>query len=671
MRAVRSVASPDDDPAAAPADPAARGRGAYRPFGWVVGALSLGVAALLILLVVLVHRSAEARDRALQRTERSFAVVLLANDVGASLARAEAALGRFVISSDRGPGTTYYDEWRHAGEALRRLAGLVGQDAVQTARLRRLQELYVARGRELALAAARAGYRQGWPALSLYYQAGRSPTLPRIQRLLRAVTAAETARLDRRANAAAARGDHSNDLTRLLSVAGVALALMVVGLAALVVRALMEQRVARANAESEADRAVRLAQAVAERTAELSTANERLRGEAHTRAEAEAKLRQVQKMDAVGQLTGGIAHDFNNMLAVVLGGLEMARRRVEQQAMEATRHIDSAMEGAERAAALTRRLLAFARQQPLLPAAVEPGRLLLGMSDLLDRTLGERIELRILADADVWPVWIDAYQLENAVLNLAVNARDAMAGAGTLRMTAANVRLAAGEAGTLAAGDYVRIAVTDTGAGMPDHVVERVFEPFFTTKPVGQGTGLGLSQTLGFARQSGGDVSVLSRAGEGTTVSILLPRHRGEAAAAPAARAPEPARPPVHRGGRALLAEDDDRVREATAAALTELGWEVVACASGPEALARLDVTPDIDLLMSDVVMPGMTGPDLVAAVRRLRPGLPVLMVTGYTGDANDAELFRGAEVLRKPFTLRALASAVARATAEGAEQAA
>jgi signal transduction histidine kinase/ActR/RegA family two-component response regulator len=427
--------------------------------------------------------------------------------------------------------------------------------------------------------------------------------------------------------------------------------------------ALTERRVARETAEIETDRAQALEQAVVERTAELREANIRLIHEGQTRAEAEAKLRQLQKMEAVGQLTGGIAHDFNNMLAVVLGGLEMAKRRVEEQAQEASRHIDSALEGANRAAALTRRLLSFARSEPLLPGAIPPGQLLHEMSDLLDRTIGERIEVDIRNEPDVWPVWVDAYQLENAILNLAVNARDAMDGTGKLVMSTSNVRLEQNEVGQLAAGDYVRIAVSDNGCGMSPETIERVFEPFFTTKPVGQGTGLGLSQISSFARQSGGDVAIESVLGDGTTVSIYLPRHDGDVRAAE----PAPAGAASHTNedvGTILVVEDDPRVRAATGTALTELGYPAILCGSGPEAIDQLEERDDIGLVITDVVMPGMTGPELAGQIRARHPDIGLLFVTGYVGEAGEAESFKGSEVLRKPFTLRALAEALDTATA-------
>ncbi|WP_294391947.1 ATP-binding protein [uncultured Sphingomonas sp.] len=630
----------------------------------LVGIVAFMAAFLLVALLVLVQRSNEERDSALARKQHSYQVVLLTHDVDGALARAEAALGRFVIDGDRRTGTSYYDAWRQAGRLLDDLDRLIRDDSKQAQRMRLLHQLYTRRGQELALPATRANYQQGWPALSLFARAGRSPTLPLISRTLHEVAEAEVTLLDVRADVAAARTDRANTLARLLSVVGVLLALSVLALGYLLIFAFAGRRTARERADSEGDRAAALAHAVEERTLELSEANRRLVEEARTREVAEQKLRQMQKMDAVGQLTGGIAHDFNNMLAVVLGGLEMAKRRVEEQAEEASRHLDSAMEGATRAAALTRRLLSFARAEPLLPAAVEPGQLLRDMSDLVDRTIGERIEVRILSAANVWPVWVDAYQLENAILNLAVNARDAMNGVGRVEMSALNSRLADQEVGTLPAGEYVRMAVSDNGSGISQATLERVFEPFFTTKPVGQGTGLGLSQILGFARQSGGDVAISSVVGQGTTVSIYLPRHQG----AGTARPPEPAEPVVAAGTRTatiafddviLVVEDDARVRAATGEALKELGYRHVLCGSGAEAIQRLDAGERFGMLMTDVVMPSMTGPELVRTVHTRYPDLRVLFVTGYVGEAGEAENFKGAEVLRKPFTLRALAEAL------------
>ena len=317
-------------------------------------------------------------------------------------------------------------------------------------------------------------------------------------------------------------------------------------------------------------------------------------------------------MEAVGQLTGGIAHDFNNMLAVVVGGIDLALRRLNGPRREVMMHLNNAMEGATRAAALTRRLLSFARSEPLLPERVDSNELIGGMSDLLDRTLGERIRIEVDLARDTWPIYVDPHQLENAIVNLAVNARDAMDGAGLMRIATENVTLAANEVGDIRPGEYVKISVTDTGCGMPPDVLERAFEPFFTTKPVGKGTGLGLSQIFGFAHQSGGEVGIESQVGAGTTVSIYLPRT--EAAATGAA----PSGGPAHRdadvhvaGARILLVEDDPRVRTATVGALEDLDYDPVACGSGAEAIELFNAQ-EFDLVITDVIMPEMTGPELI-----------------------------------------------------------
>jgi CheY-like chemotaxis protein len=287
------------------------------------------------------------------------------------------------------------------------------------------------------------------------------------------------------------------------------------------------------------------------------------------------------------------------------------------------------------------------------------------MSDLLDRTLGERIQVDIDLAADSWPIYVDPHQLENAIVNLAVNARDAMDGTGLMRISTANVRLAANEVGDIQPGEYVRISVTDTGCGMPPEVLERAFEPFFTTKPVGKGTGLGLSQIFGFAHQSGGEVGIESEIGRGTTVSIYLPRTEVAAAGAvrlhPAAQQQRAEAEAHVAGARILLVEDDPRVRAATVDALEDLEYEPVACASGAAAIELFE-SQEFDLVISDVIMPEMTGPELIRHLKATHAGdFAVLFVTGYVGEGETDDLV-GYELLRKPFTVNALSSAVASA---------
>jgi CheY-like chemotaxis protein len=331
-------------------------------------------------------------------------------------------------------------------------------------------------------------------------------------------------------------------------------------------------------------------------------------------------------------------------------------------------HLNNAMEGATRAAALTRRLLSFARSEPLLPERVDPAELIRGMSDLLDRTLGERIRIDVELTGGTWPTYVDPHQLENAIVNLAVNARDAMDGEGQMRITAENVTLGANQVGDVRAGDYVKISVADTGCGMAPDVIERAFEPFFTTKPVGKGTGLGLSQIFGFAHESGGEVGIESQLGKGTTVSIYLPRTEAVAPVRLHSAAQRTDSADVHvPGARILLVEDDPRVRSATVGALEDLDYDPVACAGGAEAIELFNAQT-FDLVITDVIMPEMSGPELIRYLKSNSPrDFAVLFVTGYVGEGETDDL-RGYELLRKPFTVGALASAVAAALARNSE---
>ena len=402
------------------------------------------------------------------------------------------------------------------------------------------------------------------------------------------------------------------------------------------------------------------------RTIELSDANALLRDEATAREQAEAEVRQMQKMEAIGQLTGGIAHDFNNMLAVIVGNIEMAQRRFDEPE-KMRRPLANARLGADKAAELTRRLLAFGRRQALSPRAVDANQLIGDMIDLLRRALGETIRLDLALADQLWPTHVDPSQLENAVLNLAINGRDAMTAGGVLTITTANCEL--DEAWLkqhrlgLAPGGYVLLAVRDTGEGMPPEIVSRALEPFFTTKEVGRGTGLGLSQVYGFVSQSGGHLQIDSAVGEGTAIRIYLPRDdRPSEAPAPkreAENGSELAR--ARPGETVLIAEDEEQVREMAVETLTELGYGVRAAPNGAEALAMLEAEPGISLLFTDVVMPRMDGRRLAEAAAALRPGLPVLFTTGYTGDAivHGGRLDSGVELLQKPYTAQALAARI------------
>ena len=627
------------------------------------GAAAAALAAMLVLLVMvgLVTLSNQAREDALQAERRAYDVALLVRSVDASISRSEAALGRFVLDERVATsGNIYYSQWRLADYQITQLERVIQRDPAQRRRIDELQRIFLQRGAEFAAAARAASAKQGQVGPTLFYVASQSATGPALTRKLDEIATAERDALREKIAQSQIFSAEADRLTDYLSWLGIVVGVGAIFLGAVAVQALRQNAAARKQAESEAVRAEALEQAVADRTQELREANEALRAEAVEREAAEAQLRQVQKMEAVGQLTGGIAHDFNNMLAVVVGGIDLARRRLNGPRREVLVHLTNAMEGATRAAALTRRLLSFARSEPLLPERVDSSELVSGMSDLLDRTLGERIHVEVALDPEAWPVYVDSHQLENAIVNLAVNARDAMDGTGTMRISTRNVTLAANEVGDIRPGEYLRLSVTDTGCGMSAEVLERAFEPFFTTKPVGKGTGLGLSQIFGFAHQSGGEVGIESEPGKGTTVSIYLPR---TSAAEPVRLHQVSQRPDadIHvPGARILLVEDDPRVRTSTIGALEDLGYVPVACSSGADAI-ELFRSHEFDLVISDVIMPEMTGPELIRHLRAEHGDFAVLFVTGYVGEGESDDLV-GYELLRKPFTVSALASAVAAA---------
>ncbi len=631
-------------------------------FSWSgVGTATGALLAALVLLgmVFFVAMTSRARDEAVASERHAYDVTLLTRTLDASIARAEAALGRFVLDEDnKGSGNIYYSQWRLAGQQLVQLDRLVAADPAQQARVDQLQALYQQRGAEFALAArATVAKKNG---AGYFYSSNREDTGKELSAKLSEIANSERRSLEQKMAQSVVFTDKSQQLTDYLSVLGAIVGFGAIFLGWVAVRAVRLNALSRKQAETESDRAEALEEAVRDRTQELWEANQALKAEAMEREAAEAQLRQVQKMEAVGQLTGGIAHDFNNMLAVVVGGIDLAKRRLSGPRKEVLHHLTNAMEGATRAAALTRRLLSFARSEPLLPERVDSRDLVNGMSELLDRTLGERITVKTKLDAAAWPVFVDSHQLENAILNLAVNARDAMDATGTLSISTENVTLAANEVGDVRAGDYLRLAVSDTGCGMTDEVRDRAFEPFFTTKPMGKGTGLGLSQIFGFAHQSGGEVGIESELGKGTTVSLYLPRTEAAVPMRIHAQAGGSEAEPTVPGARIMLVEDDPRVRAATVGALEDLDYQPVACSGGKAAIELFDAQ-EFDLIISDVIMPEMTGPELIRILTARKPGIAVLFVTGYVGEGESEDLI-GYELLRKPFTVGALASAVAAA---------
>ncbi|WP_044562392.1 PAS domain-containing sensor histidine kinase [Azospirillum sp. B4] len=383
---------------------------------------------------------------------------------------------------------------------------------------------------------------------------------------------------------------------------------------------------------------------------------------------AEEQLRQAQKMEAVGQLTGGLAHDFNNLLTAISGSLELLEQRVRQGRLGALdRYMTAARGAVDRAAALHPRLLAFSRQQTLDPSPTDISRLVRGMEDLVRRTVGPGIALDVDTPIDLWTTLIDANQLESALLNLCINARDAMPQGGHITIEAGNrvIQEAAGApdmpAGDIPAGQYVRLSVTDTGVGMPPDVVARAFDPFFTTKPIGQGTGLGLSMIYGFVRQSGGQVRIRSEVGQGTTVSLYLPRHEGQERAAEMLAIAQAA-PRAKRGETVLVVDDEPTVRLLVTEVLDELGYTTLEAADGASGLRILESDAVIDLLVTDVGLPqGMNGRQLADAGRELRPGLKVLFITGYAENAviGNERLPPGLHIQTKPFTMETLGNRI------------
>ncbi|MEW5514578.1 response regulator [Pseudomonas asiatica] len=382
-------------------------------------------------------------------------------------------------------------------------------------------------------------------------------------------------------------------------------------------------------------------------------------------AKAEEALRQAQKMEAVGQLSGGIAHDFNNLLGGILSAQELMRQRLEQSRFDALEPLlKLSSDSAQRASSLVHRLLAFSRQQTLQPCSTQVATLVSGMEELLRRTIGPSITLTSHFPCQLWPTFIDPPQLESALLNVCINARDAMPAGGVIDILGDNLQLDDQQARALElpAGEYVRLSISDNGKGMSAEVAERAVDPFFTTKPMGQGTGLGLSMTYGFVRQSGGQLRVLSTPGEGTRIELLLPRHHQH----PEAPAPRPLHTLLEKSSgatqRILLVEDQAALRVVVCEVLEELGYRVDAFENGPAALAHLQAGERPDLLLSDIGLPGgLNGRQLAERCRERHPDLKVLFITGYDESAalSDGQLLQGTQVLTKPFELAVLAERV------------
>jgi signal transduction histidine kinase/ActR/RegA family two-component response regulator len=620
---------------------------------WITVSLSAAMAGAVVALILLLVRANADYNQSLAGQTRSVDVITLVKSVDASVARGEAALARFAVGLNRQDGQIYQQQFGLAQQYLINLRPLVRDNPGQRALVRKLVVAVDVRNRELGAAALSANYRQELAAISKYYAASQGSRKAGVEDLLDAIIQNERKLLSERSAVAERDRVQLNQVIMFFSLLGALAAIGGMVGASTVLRARSERRLAERESVADNERALLLERAVAERTRELAAANQALRHEIEERTATEAKLRQAQKMEAVGQLTGGIAHDFNNMLAVVVGGIELAQRWLATAPDKAGRHLASALEGAGRASDLTRRLLAFARAEPARPEVVAPDALIASFAEFISRTIGDRIALTLNLGSDTAGVFTDRQQFENALLNLAVNARDAMGGHGRLEITTILVPQPGGT-------DQVQLTVVDTGCGMTQAVLDRIFDPFFTTKAAGRGTGLGMSQVFAFVRSAGGDVVVNSVPGEGTSVVITLPV---------AARRVQERTPETHQDDKAimtisesltiLVVEDDPRVLVATVEAVTELGHRPVACSDPREALRIVDTHGPFDLILSDVLMPEMTGPEMVAEMAARRPDIAALFVTGFAGDASEMAAFGDYPVLRKPYTLAALESAI------------
>jgi signal transduction histidine kinase/CheY-like chemotaxis protein len=592
------------------------------------------VAAVIAIIIALLAQLQNDREAWVRHT---LEVQQALSDLSTSVYRAEAFERGFLITGQSNFTQVYDRERAGVPAEVSEIQALIADNAEQRAEIPPLRAAVQRKLAELdgSIALRRAGATAAANA-SLTDGASRA-TSTELNRLITRMRAEEARLLVQRTR-------QSQTLNLALLGAVALTGVLVLGFAALWV-----EQARKAGRELES--AYR----------DLSIANAGLVSEMASRTAAENQVRQMQKMEAVGQLTGGIAHDFNNMLAVIIGNLNMVQRRLAKGDHDIARFVEASMEGASRAATLTGRLLAFSRQQPLQPESIEPNRLVTGMSELLIRTLGETIAVETVLGAGLWRTQADPTQLESALVNLAVNARDAMPAGGRLTIETSNAYLDsdyAAAAGALA-GQYVLIAVSDTGTGMTEEVIDKALDPFFTTKPVGKGTGLGLSQVYGFVKQSGGHLKIYSEPGQGTTVKIYLPRLMGSSSAAEPSRAVQS--PAEGDRRKVLLVEDDERVRAFAEDALRELGYVVISADSAVEAKKRFDGDPDIDLLLTDVVMPETNGRQLAEQILKIRPGLPVLYMTGFTRNAvvHNGMLDPGVNLMPKPFTIDQLAAKV------------
>jgi len=594
-----------------------------------VPAIVFVVVALMLAVVTSQVRDLQEQVRHTQEVKDELTAVM------AGLTEGETAVRGYLLSGEQAILQPFIDIRDRLPPRLDNLEKLIADNPAQAENLKALRAL--AQERIAQFTAAADGYT---PGRMLPITLGRGPeTHAKLRDAVAVMLTAED-------NLLAARRSSVTRIAASLQLLAY-LTLFVVMTVAMVA-------LARARASRDTLQAAQAA---------LSATNEKLSAEINEREKVEDQLRQVQKMEAIGQLTGGIAHDFNNMLAVIIGALNIMQRRLDKGDTNIGEFMKAAIDGAMRGGALTQRLLAFARKQVLEPRPLDANKLVSGMSDLLRRTLGETIQTEIVLAGGLWRVHADAHQLETVILNLVVNARDAMPEGGKLTIETANAHLDEGYVGRhrdIPPGQYVLLCVTDTGTGMPPEVLARAFDPFFTTKAAGHGTGLGLSQVYGFVRQSGGHVKIYSEPGQGTTLKIYLPRYHGTAEE-PMAKPLPSSSPNAQDGELILVVEDEEAVRALTAEGLRDLGYEVLEAEGGARALKLLDQNPGVSLLLTDIVMPNMNGRQLADEALKRRPGLKVLYTTGYTRNAvvHNGTLDPGVRLLGKPFTLEQLALTV------------
>ncbi|HEY0646972.1 CHASE3 domain-containing protein [Phenylobacterium sp.] len=601
-------------------------------------ALLIGFVTLAALVLGTIWLS-ERQDRAARSVRHTLEVEARLSTVLSRVQEAEAGQRGYILTGRPRFLEPYEVALRNIDRDLADLEQAVADNPAQQARAAKLR--LAVEGRRRLLRENLARFRIGQPATSFAdeFERGRA-AMDEVRGIVAEMKASEADLLRSRLEGAEARG------------AQLRVALVVAGVTVLLLGAFAFLNGRR-----------RLLEAVVARDS-LAEANARLVEESANREAAEAQVRQVQKMQAVGQLTGGIAHDFNNMLAIVIGSLDLAKRRLHRDLARAEACIDSALEGANRAAQLTARLLAFSRQQPLDPRVLDVNKLVGGMSEMLRRTIGENLRVETVLAGGLWRTFADPAQLESAIVNLCVNARDAMPDGGKLTIETTNAHLDDGYASQnddVAPGQYVMISVSDTGMGMPPEVIERAFDPFYTTKGAGRGTGLGLSQVHGFVKQSHGHVKIYSEPGVGTTIKIYLPRRAGEEQAIDVQARPAGELPHAKDGEIVLVVEDDERVRHLSVDALRELGYTVVQASDAAQALTVLALQPRVDLLFTDVVMPDLDGRRLADRAREARPDLKVLYTTGYTRNAivHNGMLDADVAFIAKPFTIEQIAQKV------------